>query len=363
MNTPSLPPTLAERTARLKGLNERLRKNHFGIDSEIQCLLDAFAPWYKFAETQARPRCIGLWGMTGTGKSSLIRALVKEAGLEDHTYWLDAGESNEDYWLTHFISRIEDHQSGKPFIMVVDEFQHARTISEAGHRQPETGQLRKFWDLIDAGRVITWPNYWRENELKDFEARFKRAVKSGIRVRKGRVVAQEEKFHKLVEKHHSHNSTDGPRWGIPEDIWDNLRMLHEPPVPSLTDMENRLSTLNEKGILEWMAELRRTAQRTRVVDASKMLVILLGNLDELYVGEQEPLAELDPDVLRHRHRNIGRAGVQAALTKLFRIEQVGRIGRSHVVFPPIGKATVDTLIRHAVEDLAGRLSASCGLPL
>lgn len=97
MNASSLPPTLAKRTAHLKGLHERLRTTHFGIDTEIQRLLDAFAPWYQFAETQTRPRTIGLWGMTGTGKSSLVRALVKEAGLEDRTFWLDAGESTKEY--------------------------------------------------------------------------------------------------------------------------------------------------------------------------------------------------------------------------------------------------------------------------
>ncbi|HRN38687.1 MAG TPA: AAA family ATPase, partial [Flavobacteriales bacterium] len=124
------PNSLSERSQRISGLHERLGTTHFGIDTEIQQVLDAFVPWYQFAETQDRPRTIGLWGMTGTGKSSLVRELVKEAGLEERTFWLDAGECRDKYWLDKFFDQLEEDLDGQPFIVVVDEFQHARTIDQ-----------------------------------------------------------------------------------------------------------------------------------------------------------------------------------------------------------------------------------------
>ena len=358
MNTTTLPATLAERSARLNGLHERLRKDHFGIDTEIQRLLDAFAPWYQFAETQTRPRAIGLWGMTGTGKSSIVRALVKEAGLEDRTYWLDASELNNRYGgFSEITSRIEDHLSGAPFIIVVDEFQHARTLLPDGTPAGESNEMRKFWELLDTGRVVTWPSIGRDRDLMDFQLRFKRCVREGVRVRKGRVVSNYGKFQSLVMKD---RSGDDEFWGIPSRLWSDLQGMHYSPEPTLLEIESKLSGMNERGILDWLEELKLNAQRARVIDASKTLVVLLGNLDELYVGGKEPMAELDPEVLAHRHKDIGRAGVQNALLKLFRIEQIGRIGSSHVVFPPIGTVAIDAIVGSAVSTLSVRLSEHAG---
>lgn len=362
MNAPSFPPTLAERSARLKGLYERLRTNHFGIDAEIQRLLDAFAPWYQFAETQTRPRAIGLWGMTGTGKSSLVRALVKEIGMEDRTYWLDAGALDRYGAGVEYVARrIEEHLNGAPFIIVVDEFQHARTMKE-GESVGESTDLRRFWELLDSGRIVTWPDYSRDKDINDFQLRFKQCVQAGVRVRKGRIVSNYIKFQNIMRGRRisAYDSNEPDDWGVPIGLWGEFQRMHFAPQPTLLEIENRLSTMSERNILDWIEELRTNGQRVHILDASKILVILLGNLDELYVGGKEPMAELDPEVLLHRHRDIGRAGVQHALLKLFRIEQVGRIGSSHVVFPPIGKHTIDAIVQQEVRGLSGRLSAHCG---
>lgn len=356
MNTSPIPASLADRTAKLNGLFDRLRTNHFGIDTEVQRLIDAFAPWYRFAETQARPQVIGLWGMTGTGKSSLIRSLVKAAGLEDRTYWLDAGECHEHYWLDPFINCIKDLPVGTPCILVVDEFQHARTLKN-GMEIEEPGMLRRFWELLDSGRIVTWPNFHQASDLADFKGRLARAIRAGVRIRNGRIVEGQEEFKQLVQAQYTRSQNEG--WGIPDEIWHDFRGMHLDPQPSLTEIEDRLATMDEQEIISWTEELLHNRQRARVVDAGKMLVILSGNLDELYTAEKEALAELDPDVLLHRHRDIGLAGVQHALTELFRIEQVGRMGASHVVFPPIGKGTVDELVQHAVTELTDKLSKHC----
>ncbi len=356
MNTSPIPASLADRTAKLNGLYDRLRTNHFGIDTEIQRLLDAFAPWYRFAETQSRPQVIGLWGMTGTGKSSLIRSMVKAAGLEDRTYWLDAGECRDSYWLSYFKDRIEKLRTGTPFILVVDEFQHART-KKNGVETEEPTALRELWELLDSGRLITWPHFGNEVELVYFKDRLIRALAAGVRIRYGRVVEGQEKYNEVMEAGSSRPVCAG--YAISPNTLEQFRQLHHQPQPSLIELEQRLSTLSGDGILLWIDELLRKTLIARVVDASKMLVILSGNLDELYTSEKEALAELDPDVLLHRHRDIGLAGVQNALTELFRIEQVGRLGASHVVFPPIGKATVDAIVQSAVTELTDKLSAHC----
>lgn len=348
-----------DRSVSPTALKKRLTAAHFGIDTEIQELLDAITPWCRFAETQKRPRTIGLWGMTGTGKSSLVRAVVKELGLADRTYWLDAGECHSRGWLDDVFQRLEEHLNGAPFILVVDEFQHARTL-ENGMPTKEPGELRRFWELLDSGRVVTWPRmYSGTTQLIDFRARFISALQAGSVVEQGRVVKGLNHFRSLVWKHY--DIERGVKWAVPRELWSDFRHMSGEPAPSLAEIEERLSAMDGQAVLRWLEELRTEGQRARVVDASKALIILLGNLDELYVMEKEPLAELDPDVLIHRHRDIGRAGVQQALLKLFRIEQVARLGTTHVVFPPIGGTTIQRMVHKEAHDLAERLSVHCNV--
>ncbi|MBK7286270.1 MAG: hypothetical protein IPI95_03680 [Flavobacteriales bacterium] len=128
----------------------------------------------------------------------------------------------------------------------------------------------------------------------------------------------------------------------------------------MSELQQKLSSLDGPGILSWLLEVSQLSRGPKIVDASKALVIILGNLDELYDTGREPLAELDPDVLLQRHRDIGTGGVHNALLKLFRIEQVARMGADHVVFPPIGQATVDAMARNGSASLAAALSKQCG---
>ena len=99
---------LHERITAIGDLHARLARHHFGLEREIQRLGSAVAPWYLFPGTQARPRVLGRWGMTGTGKSSVVRALVRELGLEDITFWLDAGESHERFWIDQLFGRLDE---------------------------------------------------------------------------------------------------------------------------------------------------------------------------------------------------------------------------------------------------------------
>lgn len=349
---------LHRRNALLNELPARLRQGHFGIDPEIQQLLDAFAPWYRLAEAQERPRVIGPWGMTGTGKSSLVRALVKEAGLEDRTFWIDAGQFKDRWHLAEILSALEQHHQGRPFVLVVDEFQHARTL-RLGLETEEAHPLRRFWELLDTGRATVDPEFSIRDiyELHDFLFRFRKAVQHGVVVRNGRIAKGIKAYRACMGERYESGED---RWAIPQFLWITMHELHHHPKPLVVEVEQHMAGCGHQELIAWLEQLLANARGTRILDASKALVILLGNLDELYTLDKEPLAELDPDVLLHRHRNIGLGGVHNALLRLFRIEQVARMGTDHIVFPPIGQQVVDTLVQHAVGSLAARLSVISG---
>lgn len=347
--TPSPTPITDIRT--------QLKKSHQGIDEAIDRLLDAVKPWQLFAHAQTRPRVVGLWGMTGTGKSSLVRALTAQLGLTDKTFWLDAGGCRKRDWLDEVLERVRAHHDGQPFVLVVDEFQHARTVKDGSERD-EPSELRRLWEMMDSGRAMVelMNRHWLR-ELLDLHDNLRALLRKDVVIANGRVVQGIDTFNKEMESRRSEEN-----WAIPENSWDWLRNAMPKPI-SLTAFREQLEKLDGQGVLRMLRDLVDSCIAPAPLDASKALVIVLGNLDELYASGRDPMPELDPEVLLRRHERIGTTGVHEALCNLFRIEQVARLGTDHIVFPPMGGAAVRSLVENEAEALLARLSDVCGITL
>ena len=58
-------------------------KNHFiGLDNIIDNIFANIEIWYIMPELLTRPIVVNLWGMTGVGKTDLIRRLIRELNFE-----------------------------------------------------------------------------------------------------------------------------------------------------------------------------------------------------------------------------------------------------------------------------------------
>ena len=68
---------IEQRKETLEKTRLELKAHFVGIDEIIDELLDYIQIWYLMPEILNRPIIINLWGMTGVGKTDLIRRLVK----------------------------------------------------------------------------------------------------------------------------------------------------------------------------------------------------------------------------------------------------------------------------------------------
>jgi len=354
------PTPLTQQRQLLDRTRSQLKHSHIGLDAEIDRLLNAVAPWLLLNATQQRPRVVGLWGMTGTGKSSLVRELVRHLGLEERTCWLDAGECRRPNWLEARLELMKEHLHGQPMVLVIDEFQHARTV-KGGPATDEPAELRRLWELMDVGRALLVPRYRHADELLELHDQLARFLQEGGVVANGRVV-KGVRAHRTLFAELDPYSRKGSVWALPHPSWHALRSTVRGPISSAM-VQRHLEQLDGPGLLAYLQERLAEARTPTVFDARRALVIVLGNLDGLYATGQEPLAELDPDVLVHRHRRWSLAGVQHALLELFRLEQVARLGSDHIVFPPLGRATVRGLVRREADELAARTGAQLGVPI
>jgi len=353
-HTPHSLNALRERLTMTRGA---LRKSHVGLNDEIDRMMEAVAAWQLFHAAQERPRILGLWGMTGTGKSSIVRTLLQELELEERTCWLDAGECRRGQWLEQHMDLLRTHLHGSPLVVVIDEFQHARTV-KSGIELEEAPELRRMWELIDAGRALLMPGYRRLEDLMDLRDQLATQLANGVLVRNGRVVRGITAFRKSMEVHMD-NRDKTLAWAIPMSNWSWLRES-KAGTRSLATLQRQMEQLDGDGLLALLDQAISEARTPHVFDARQALVIVLGNLDDLYVLGREPLPALDPDVLLARHERLSTTGVQQALLELFRIEQVARMGTDHLVLPPMGRNTVRELVSRETQRMAERTGQLAG---
>ena len=175
------------------------------------------------------------------------------------------------------------------------------------------------------------------------------------------VVKGKAAFTKVMNGHGQEvEEQDGRRWFVPPNARYILRHQFMDGERSEVELRAILTALDGPETLALVERILVERSAMRTVDGSKALVIVLGNLDELYVMGKELLPELDPDVLVHRHQRLSRSGVHDALARMFRIEQVGRLGADHALFPPMGRTTIRQLVRAQADELADRLRTRTG---
>ncbi len=68
---------------RLENIKIELKREFIGIDYIIEELVDYIQIWYLMPEILTRPIIVNLWGMTGVGKTDLIRKLVSKLEYQD----------------------------------------------------------------------------------------------------------------------------------------------------------------------------------------------------------------------------------------------------------------------------------------
>jgi cell division protease FtsH len=96
-----------ERIEKLKNAIEILKTEFVGLDKILDDLELSIRPWYVTPEIIDRPQIISLWGMTGTGKTSVVRRLVELLELGSKTLFFDCGDEGDS--SRSITDKIEDY--------------------------------------------------------------------------------------------------------------------------------------------------------------------------------------------------------------------------------------------------------------
>jgi hypothetical protein len=346
---------IRERKHSLEQISEQLKKDFVGIDPIIDSLLDYIQIWYIMPEILSRPIIVCLWGMTGVGKTDLVRKLVKYLNYQDRFAEVELGNSDSTSYYSSVSSILERNgiNDGLPNIVLFDEIQRFNTIEPDGSPVPNT-KFTDFWELLSDGRLAK-----REKDDLDWYVN-----------------------EYLTNQRKTKKKGDKPALPLPPNADGTPAAIPEPEVDPMTveiglwEAQNLKKMLSLEDEVVDLAEMNRLQMLERIVDAkkkkriyepidhSKTLILISGNLDEAFqMASQTSESDIDADIFHAFTKKITQVDVKNALSRRFRPEQVARFGNIHLIYTSLRKSNFEILIGKEIDKIVARTKEKFGITL
>jgi cell division protease FtsH len=322
---------------KLENVKVALKEKFIGIDEVIDKIIDSISLWYLTPELQFRPLIVSLWGITGVGKTDLVRNLVKLLKFTDKFIEIQMDMKNDYSKNIENFLESSGIDSAEPAILLLDEIQRYRTVDENG-LMLENKYFNDVWMLLSDGKfqnnsqrraeildLLLEEMYYsdrRENEDEEDEP-------SDKPVRKGKKNAPIVKKPKNYKYKTSYWTASRFRkmLNLKESAEDIMKMSLE---QRMEIMENnlKLGNVNEGKSYE------------------KLLIFISGNLDEAFtMAEEVEDSERDADIYHELSKRINIIHIKNALAKQFKPEQIARFGNNHVIYPCLDKKSYYKIIK------------------
>jgi Peptidase family M41/ATPase family associated with various cellular activities (AAA) len=329
---------ISERNEKLEQARDELKEKFVGIDAVVDELIDAIRIWFLMPEVLSRPVIINLWGMTGVGKTDLVRRLVRAIDFQERFAEVELSNSDSTSYQSSVSSILDSNNinDDKPSIVLFDEIQRFNTLSGDGSPVQST-KFTDFWELLSDGRLAK-----RSRDDLDYSIQDATFYLRDLKKRKD---AGEEGVN--------------PDEGI--GIWEarslKSRLNLDKPVDELAEISRTQ-----------MIELLRDAKKRKVVyepvNHSKTLCIISGNLDDAFtMATLTNEADVDADIFHAFTEKITVVDVKGALARRFRPEQVARFGNIHLIYTSLKKSDFDELIKREVLRVCASTAKHFGITL
>ena len=399
----TVPETKEGRIERLHQASAELKNEFVGLDEIIDKICEAITPWYITPEVIIRPTIISLWGMTGTGKTSIVRKLTALLGLANKTVYFDCGEESNQ-GNTTVASKINDvlnlEEDNNPvsdkindFVFVFDEFQHARTINEHDE-EVDKPNLRSFWNLVDTGMIKSDESNWETSyfcgfvdDFEDYVSEYPNAIlKDGFMNDKKDIenilntlgfFYYDRGVPGVMGKRTRYSMTTSDVPVEDEALYAPLQVLDDriyrvvirklkaaggsSKPKDVVEEFRKAKTTSE--LLAILKEAKKSIIAPKEIDCNKSLVFILGNLDEAFKVEGDINPDIDADIFYDQTSKVTITDIKRALKRRFRAEQIARFGNSIIKYPTLKKVHFEEVIRKEVDRVSKEFTATSGITL
>ncbi|CAH0223852.1 AAA family ATPase [Chryseobacterium sp. Bi04] len=315
-----------------------LKKEFIGIDKIIDNLMEYIQVWYLMPEILTRPVVISLWGMTGVGKTDLVRKMVRFLDFQNRFVEIELSNSDETSWSKSVADIFQTNGLGdeKPSIALFDEIQRFNTLEPDGTPVPQT-KYTDFWELLSDGRLS-------KREREDLEHYL---------------------FSYLLRKKENERRKKGGETDLEENPYLNLWDAKElKKYLSMDDDVMSIIDMKEEDMIKLIRKKQKEKKIYEPVDYSKMLIIISGNLDEAFQMSRETSeADIDANIYHAFTKKITMVDIKNALARKFRPEQVARFGNIHLIYFSLKTEDFYKLIQREINNLRHKTKTKFGVAL
>lgn len=370
-------------TDKYKQIADDLKKEYFGIDQQIDDIVNTFEMWLTTKEYLIRPQILNLVGPSGLGKTAVIKEVINRLNLNDDKIYLKFNNKTTSVTEEFNMCTKSDH------IFVLDEMQYIKSINENGEelREEDERGFNILWDLFDDGIISLQKYSEMYGTLYNTYSTISYLASCGVVYNKG-IFTHRTLFDilevrdlckepvdtlELFKKRQngiiglSYCTEEDPityeydksvlRSNTEQDIFyligssslirlaDNINERTPITVNELRNFLLNCQSIDE--LCDFFGKVVKIKPKPTIKDLHNSLIITISNLDEAYKGITKQVGadgDLDADWYNRESKKISILQIRKALLRRFRAEQIARLGSKFVIYPMLSKNSFNKII-------------------
>lgn len=332
------------RKKKLEEVKIELKNKFIGIDDVIDKIINNITLWYLTPEIQFKPLIISLWGITGVGKTDLVRTLVKLLQFNDKFIEIQMDVQNG------FRKNIEDYlesseiNPNEPSIILLDEIQRYRTIDETG-AMIRNEYFNDIWMLLSDGRF---------QNKSDKKAKLIEMLMDEL---------YWDDYNKYEESDADENDTPNKAELKKKKYQTSYYSANK--LKKFINSQLSVEEIMKMGIQDKIDLIEKSIKDDFINEGAvynKMLIFISGNLDEAFtMASNVDDSESDADVYHDFSKRINIITIKNALKSKFKPEQIARFGNNHIIYPCLNKDSYYKIIIKNIDEILNKIYDEHGI--
>jgi len=327
-----------EKLQHLNQVAEDIKKQFMNLDEQVDKFKDMISPWYVAPELCNRPTVVNLWGMTGIGKTAIVRAFVDKLGLNNKFRDVTCNSKSGYGDLRSIVTGVleEDFEGDGRAVIFIDEFQNVITRGFMGARSANCDQF--LWEALSDGRIK-------------------------ICIRKIDLIEKVAALRRTVKMRQERAAEGKPLGDYSRGLWEvqRMRRMYNLKNMKLLDI---MSMSSEEELKYAEKALENFEDKVFYMDFRKVLFVIAGNMDQVFTeASGVSSVEVDADAVYNSAKQVTIFDIKRGLAMRLFPEEVARLGNNHIIFYGFRKKDFANLIKQRLEEIVKETEKNSGIKL